>query len=74
MAVSVSPYQHLLRDLEQSSKVQQEVLSGKRIGLYRLKGQLGAGNFSQVKLGVHLLTHGGQADNATCTVSLLSPS
>ena len=76
MAARASPYEHLLRDLEQSSKVQQEVMSGKRIGFYRLKGQLGAGNFSQVKLGVHLLTHGEWADSTTCStrpVSLLPP-
>ena len=34
-----------------------EVILGKRIGFYRLKDEIGRGNFSQVRLGIHLLTH-----------------
>ena len=30
----------------------------RRVGFYRLRGQLGAGNFSKVRFGVHLLTNG----------------
>lgn len=30
----------------------------RRVGFYRLRGHLGAGNFSKVKFGVHLLTNG----------------
>jgi serine/threonine-protein kinase NIM1 len=51
-------YDRLLQDLENSAKVKQEVISGRRIGFYRLKSQLGSGNFAQVKLGLHLLTNG----------------
>lgn len=51
-------YDRLLYDLEHSSKIKQEVVSGRRIGFYRLKSQLGSGNFAQVKLGLHLLSNG----------------
>lgn len=36
----------------------QEVTLGRRIGFYKLGKELGAGNFSKVKLGVHVLTQG----------------
>ena len=35
-----------------------EVRGGRRIGLYRIKGELGIGNFSRVKLAQHELTRG----------------
>ena len=35
-----------------------EVRGGRRIGLYRVKGELGIGNFSRVKLAQHELTRG----------------
>ena len=51
-------YERLKYDLEHDLKVAQEVSLGKRVGFYKMKGQLGAGNFAKVKLGIHLLTHG----------------
>lgn len=53
-----SLYDRLTHDVERDLKVRQEVRMGKRVGFYKLKGQLGTGNFSKVKLGVHLLTTG----------------
>lgn len=53
-----SRYEQLVYNLEHDPKVAQEVALGRRIGFYRLKGQLGTGNFSRVKLGVHVLTNG----------------
>ena len=58
MAGARTLYDRLVQDLEHSAKVKQEVISGRRIGFYRLKSQLGSGNFAQVKLGLHLLTNG----------------
>lgn len=57
-SVRKSLFEQLTHDLQHDSKVQEEVALGKRVGLYRLKKKLGAGNFAQVKLGVHLLTNG----------------
>ena len=54
----MSVFEKLLHDLENDPKVAKEVALGKRIRLYRIREQLGTGNFSKVKLGVHLLTKG----------------
>jgi serine/threonine-protein kinase NIM1 len=54
----VSAYEKLTRELENDQKIRREVSLGKRIGLYRVRGELGAGNFSQVKMGIHALTKG----------------
>ena len=51
-------YERLTHDMQHDHKFNQEVRMGKRVGFYKLKGQLGAGNFAKVKLGVHLLTTG----------------
>ena len=51
-------YDRLKYDLDHDPKVSQEVALGKRVGMYRLRGHLGAGNFAKVKLGLHLITHG----------------
>ncbi len=55
---SRSLYESLRLGLESSPRVRQEVALKKRVGFYRLRGQLGAGNFSKVRLGIHLLTNG----------------
>ena len=51
-------YERLSYDLANDKRCQKEVTLGKRIGFYCLRGQLGCGNFSQVKLGIHVLTKG----------------
>lgn len=51
-------YESLKSDLENNPTVREEVGLGKRVGFYKLRGQVGAGNFSKVKLGIHLLTKG----------------
>ena len=51
-----SLYERTLHSLANDVAVQREVALGKRIGFYRLGKELGCGNFSKVKLGVHVLT------------------
>ena len=46
------------QDMSQDEKVVREITLGKRIGFYRIRGEIGSGNFSQVKLGIHSLTKG----------------
>uniref|UniRef100_A0AC35GJ63 Protein kinase domain-containing protein n=1 Tax=Panagrolaimus sp. PS1159 TaxID=55785 RepID=A0AC35GJ63_9BILA len=53
---SISLYEKIKLQLEEDEAVQREISLGKRIGFYRLGKELGAGNFSKVKLGVHCLT------------------
>ncbi|EPB76936.1 hypothetical protein ANCCEY_03972 [Ancylostoma ceylanicum] len=49
-------YDRTLHMLAVDPIYQKEVALGKRIGFYRLGKELGAGNFSKVKLGIHVLT------------------
>lgn len=52
-----SLYERIKHDTEHDPKALQEVALGKRVGFYKLRTQLGSGNFATVKLGMHLLTN-----------------
>ena len=54
----LTAYERLSYDLSNDQKCIKEITLGKRIGFYRIRGELGTGNFSQVKLGIHALTKG----------------
>lgn len=54
----LTAYERLSNDLSGDQKVLKEITLGKRIGFYRIRGELGSGNFSQVKMGIHALTKG----------------
>ncbi|XP_034557930.1 serine/threonine-protein kinase NIM1-like isoform X2 [Notolabrus celidotus] len=43
-------------DLSHSERVMNDLMFGRRVGLYELRGEIGSGNFSQVRLGIHDLT------------------
>ncbi|KAM9323673.1 serine/threonine-protein kinase NIM1-like [Pholidichthys leucotaenia] len=45
-----------LYDLTHSEKVMNDLICGRRVGFYELRGEIGSGNFSQVRLGIHDLT------------------
>lgn len=49
-------YQKLVELMSQDQTYQRDVTLGKRIGFYKMGKELGSGNFSKVKLGVHLLS------------------
>lgn len=51
-------YRKAIDNLDNDRKWQTDTAVGKRIGLYKLSGELGKGNFSQVKIGYHELTKG----------------
>ncbi|CAN9502737.1 unnamed protein product [Ophioblennius macclurei] len=51
-----SAFAKALYDLTHSEKVMDELTLGRRVGLYELRGEIGSGNFSQVRLGIHDLT------------------
>uniref|UniRef100_A0A915AMW4 non-specific serine/threonine protein kinase n=1 Tax=Parascaris univalens TaxID=6257 RepID=A0A915AMW4_PARUN len=53
---AMTQYQRTLYMLANDAGFQKDVALGKRIGFYKLGKELGAGNFSKVKLGVHVLT------------------
>ncbi|XP_005112699.1 serine/threonine-protein kinase NIM1 [Aplysia californica] len=52
----VTPYERLSQDLSNDPRVMKEITLGRRIAFYRVRGEIGTGNFSQVKLGIHALT------------------
>ncbi|ESO92565.1 hypothetical protein LOTGIDRAFT_216647 [Lottia gigantea] len=54
--VKLTPLERLTHDLNNDPKCTKEITLGKRIGFYRIRGELGSGNFSQVKMGIHALT------------------
>uniref|UniRef100_A0A1B6GBA1 non-specific serine/threonine protein kinase n=1 Tax=Cuerna arida TaxID=1464854 RepID=A0A1B6GBA1_9HEMI len=49
-------YEKCIYNLHHDHKWQQETSLGKRVGLYRLQGEVGRGNFSYVKMAIHELT------------------
>uniref|UniRef100_A0A1I8AB50 non-specific serine/threonine protein kinase n=1 Tax=Steinernema glaseri TaxID=37863 RepID=A0A1I8AB50_9BILA len=51
------PYDRVLYQLAHDPNCQKDVSLGRRIGFYKLGKELGQGNFSKVKLGVHVLTN-----------------
>lgn len=44
--------------MSHNERVINDVMLGRRVAFYELRGEIGTGNFSQVKLGVHELTKG----------------
>ena len=56
--VALTPYERLVKELQYDEKVSKEISSGRRIGFYRIRGDIGSGNFSQVKLGYHCIAKG----------------
>ncbi|XP_034026444.1 serine/threonine-protein kinase NIM1 isoform X2 [Thalassophryne amazonica] len=52
----LTPLERLNLDMCQDERVVRELTVGRRIGFYKIRGELGCGNFSHVKLGIHALT------------------
>ncbi|XP_036375153.1 serine/threonine-protein kinase NIM1 [Megalops cyprinoides] len=50
-----SPFEKVIYDMAHSETVANDITLGRRAGLYELRGEIGTGNFSQVRLGVHIL-------------------
>ncbi|XP_053181184.1 serine/threonine-protein kinase NIM1 [Scomber japonicus] len=52
----LTPLERLNLDMCQDDRVVRELTVGRRIGFYKIRGEIGCGNFSHVKLGIHALT------------------
>ncbi|XP_077571809.1 serine/threonine-protein kinase NIM1-like [Stigmatopora nigra] len=52
----LTPLEKLNLDMCQDERVVRELAVGRRISFYKIRGELGCGNFSHVKLGIHALT------------------
>lgn len=59
---TLSPYEKLVYEAQNDARYKEEVKAGRRIGFYRILKNIGLGNFSKVKLGVHLLAKGIEED------------
>lgn len=53
-----TPFAQAVYDLSHVEKVTNDLAFVPRVGLYELGGEIGSGNFSKVKMGVHDLTKG----------------
>ncbi|XP_046842784.1 serine/threonine-protein kinase NIM1-like isoform X2 [Xenia sp. Carnegie-2017] len=51
-----TPYEKVCDNINNDEGYAQDLAQGKRIGFYSLREDLGSGNFSRVKMGVHTLT------------------
>ncbi|MBN3309719.1 NIM1 kinase, partial [Amia calva] len=49
-------FEKVVYDMTHNERVINEMTLGRRIGFYELRGEIGTGNFSHVKLGIHALT------------------
>ncbi|XP_073705825.1 serine/threonine-protein kinase NIM1 [Garra rufa] len=54
--IKQTPFERAVYNLGHKEKLVNDVTFGKRIGFYELREEIGSGNFSQVKLGIHDLT------------------
>jgi hypothetical protein len=54
----LTPYQRVLHNLENDERWKRDLTLGRRVGFYRFRGDIGNGNFSNVKMAIHCLTKG----------------
>ncbi|KAJ8286748.1 hypothetical protein GJAV_G00042830 [Gymnothorax javanicus] len=52
----LTPLQRVNLAMCQDEKIIREVAVGRHLGLYKVRGEIGRGSFSRVKLGIHALT------------------
>lgn len=58
VSVKQTPFERAVSALGHKEKLVNDLTISKRISFYELRGEIGTGNFSQVKLGIHDLTKG----------------
>ncbi|KAM8746026.1 serine/threonine-protein kinase NIM1 isoform 1-T1 [Acanthopagrus schlegelii] len=51
-----SPFERVVYDMAHNEKIVNDLMLGRRVGFYELRGEVGQGNFSTVRLGIHALT------------------
>ncbi|XP_022600305.1 serine/threonine-protein kinase NIM1-like [Seriola dumerili] len=55
-ALRLTPLQKLTTDMCKDEKTIKELIIGRRVGFYKVRGEIGYGTFSRVKLAFHALT------------------
>ncbi|KAJ8374676.1 hypothetical protein SKAU_G00052560 [Synaphobranchus kaupii] len=51
-----SPFERVIFEMTHNETMANEIVLGQRIAFYELRGEIGRGNFSTVRLGIHSLT------------------
>ncbi|XP_037626396.1 serine/threonine-protein kinase NIM1 [Sebastes umbrosus] len=51
-----TPFERVVYDMAHNERIVNDLMLGRRVGFYELRGEIGQGNFSTVKLGIHALT------------------
>ncbi|XP_063058117.1 serine/threonine-protein kinase NIM1 [Engraulis encrasicolus] len=51
-----TPIERVIYDMAYNERVVNDLILGRRISFYELRGEVGTGNFAHVKLGIHVLT------------------
>uniref|UniRef100_UPI0037E8A978 serine/threonine-protein kinase NIM1 n=1 Tax=Semicossyphus pulcher TaxID=241346 RepID=UPI0037E8A978 len=52
----LSPFERVVYDMTHNEKIVNDLMLGRRVSFYELRGEIGQGNFSTVRLGIHALT------------------
>lgn len=55
---SLTPLERLTADMCKNENTVKELVIGRRVGFYKVRGEIGCGTFSRVKLAFHALTKG----------------
>lgn len=55
---SLTPLERLSIDMCKDKDTIKELMIGRRVGFYKVRGEIGCGTFSRVKLAFHALTKG----------------
>lgn len=53
-----TPFERVVYDMAHNERMVNDLMLGRRVGFYELRGEVGQGNFSTVRLGIHALTKG----------------
>ncbi|XP_061680848.1 serine/threonine-protein kinase NIM1 isoform X2 [Syngnathoides biaculeatus] len=52
----LTSFERVVYDMAHSERIANDLILGRRVGFYELRGEIGQGNFSSVRLGIHALT------------------
>ncbi|XP_057696385.1 serine/threonine-protein kinase NIM1 isoform X2 [Corythoichthys intestinalis] len=52
----LTPFERAVYDMAHNERIVNDLTLGRRVGFYELRGEIGQGNFSSVRLGIHALT------------------
>ncbi|XP_062869220.1 serine/threonine-protein kinase NIM1 [Trichomycterus rosablanca] len=54
--MKLTPFERIIYDMSHNESIVNDIILGRRVAFYELRGEIGSGNFSQVRLGIHALT------------------